>query len=78
MDYVQHAFYNASNWNYENSYSHLTATARGMETPLCYTLNLADGIKLFLILKRPAAYDLMSPLSRPRILRLRTTWEVLD
>jgi len=29
MDYVQHAFYNASHWNYENSYSQLTATARG-------------------------------------------------
>jgi len=29
MDYVQHAFYNASKWNIENSYSHLTATARG-------------------------------------------------
>jgi len=31
MDYVQHAFYNASNWNVENSYSHLTATARGQQ-----------------------------------------------
>lgn len=29
MDYVQHAFYNASYWNFENSYSQLTATARG-------------------------------------------------
>ena len=34
MDYVQHAFYNASNWNVENSYSHLTATARGIPFPL--------------------------------------------
>jgi hypothetical protein len=29
MDYVQNAFYEASNWNLENSYSQLTATARG-------------------------------------------------
>ena len=29
MDYVQRAFYNASHWNIENSYSLLTATARG-------------------------------------------------
>jgi hypothetical protein len=33
MDYVQHAFYNVSLWNYENSYSHLTATARGKHIP---------------------------------------------
>jgi Mitochondrial distribution and morphology protein 10 len=30
MDFVQHAFYKASNWNVENSYSNLTATARGL------------------------------------------------
>jgi mitochondrial distribution and morphology protein 10 len=33
MDYVQHAFYNASHWNFENSYSQLTATARGKQIP---------------------------------------------
>jgi Mitochondrial distribution and morphology protein 10 len=33
MDYVQYAFYNVSHWNYENSYSHLTATARGEHIP---------------------------------------------
>ncbi|KAG9248953.1 hypothetical protein BJ878DRAFT_411586 [Calycina marina] len=36
MDYVQHVFYNASNWNIDNSYSQLTATARAIldfETP---------------------------------------------
>lgn len=32
MDYVQQAFYNASHWNLENSYSQLTATARGKQT----------------------------------------------
>jgi hypothetical protein len=31
MDYVQHAFYNASHWSFENSYSQLTATARGKQ-----------------------------------------------
>jgi len=29
MDYVQLAFYDASNWHHDNSYSNLTATARG-------------------------------------------------
>ena len=33
MDYIQYAFYNASHWTYENSYSHLTATARGKQNP---------------------------------------------
>ena len=35
MDYIQHAFYNATRWNYENSYSHLTTTARGKQSPQC-------------------------------------------
>lgn len=30
MDYVQKAFYEASHWNHDNSYSTLTATAQGM------------------------------------------------
>ncbi|RDW88589.1 mitochondrial distribution and morphology protein 10 [Coleophoma cylindrospora] len=45
MDYVQHAFYNASGWNHENSYSHLTATARALlefETPRGVRLNLSS------------------------------------
>ncbi|KAH8600359.1 hypothetical protein B0O99DRAFT_649184 [Bisporella sp. PMI_857] len=45
MDYVQHAFYNASNWNYENSYSQLTATARALldfETPRGLRLNVSS------------------------------------
>ena len=29
MDYVQQAFYKATNWNEDNSYANLTATARG-------------------------------------------------
>lgn len=29
MDYVQKAFYEASHWNHDNSYSTLTATAQG-------------------------------------------------
>lgn len=29
MDYVQKAFLEASNWNQDNSYSTLTATAQG-------------------------------------------------
>ena len=33
MDYIQHAFYNVSGWNFENSYSQLTATARGNMSP---------------------------------------------
>jgi len=32
MDYVQHSFYKVSHWNTENSYSQLTATARGKQT----------------------------------------------
>lgn len=32
MDYVQAAFYEASGWDVDNSYSALTATAQG--TPL--------------------------------------------
>jgi hypothetical protein len=31
MDFVQYTFYDASRWNYENSYSDLTATARGLQ-----------------------------------------------
>ncbi|TVY75720.1 Mitochondrial distribution and morphology protein [Lachnellula suecica] len=45
MDYVQHAFYNASHWNIENSYSQLTATARELlefETPRGLRLNLSS------------------------------------
>ncbi|KAF1982453.1 mitochondrial distribution and morphology protein 10 [Aulographum hederae CBS 113979] len=30
MDYVQHAFFNASQWNHDNSYSTLTATAKAL------------------------------------------------
>jgi len=29
MDYIQNAFYNASGWNRDNSYSSITATAQG-------------------------------------------------
>ncbi len=29
MDYVQNAFYTSTNWNRDNSYGTLTATARG-------------------------------------------------
>jgi hypothetical protein len=36
MDYVQHAFYNATRWNYENSYSQLTATAKGTKAAMIY------------------------------------------
>lgn len=45
MDYVQHAFYDASHWNFENSYSQLTATARALldfETPAGLRLNLSS------------------------------------
>ncbi|TVY86132.1 Mitochondrial distribution and morphology protein, partial [Lachnellula willkommii] len=49
MDYVQHSFYKASNWNTENSYSQLTATARGsplelleFDTPRGLRLNLSS------------------------------------
>ncbi|KAH6680565.1 mitochondrial distribution and morphology protein 10 [Halenospora varia] len=45
MDYIQNAFYNASHWNVENSYSQLTATARGLldfETPRGLRLNLSS------------------------------------
>jgi len=30
MDYVQHAFFSASNWDRDNSYGALTATSRGI------------------------------------------------
>ncbi|KAF2103862.1 mitochondrial distribution and morphology protein 10 [Rhizodiscina lignyota] len=30
MDYVQHAFYNATHWNHDNSYANLTATAQSL------------------------------------------------
>lgn len=39
MDYVQFAFYNATKWNYENSYSQLTATAKGT----CFFLSVYLG-----------------------------------
>ncbi|CZR57098.1 probable mitochondrial inheritance component MDM10 [Phialocephala subalpina] len=45
MDYVQHAFYDTSHWNFENSYSQLTATARALldfETPAGLRLNLSS------------------------------------
>ncbi|KAJ8069338.1 hypothetical protein OCU04_002993 [Sclerotinia nivalis] len=45
MDYVQFAFYNATKWNYENSYSQLTATAKGLldfETPGGLRFNLSS------------------------------------
>ncbi|TVY12922.1 Mitochondrial distribution and morphology protein 10 [Lachnellula arida] len=45
MDYVQHSFYKASNWNTENSYSQLTATARELlefDTPRGLRLNLSS------------------------------------
>ncbi|PQE05547.1 mitochondrial inheritance component MDM10 protein [Rutstroemia sp. NJR-2017a BBW] len=45
MDYVQHAFYNATRWNYENSYSQLTATAKGLldfQTPGGLQFNLSS------------------------------------
>jgi len=31
MDYVQNAFYSASLWDHDNSYSTLTATANGKQ-----------------------------------------------
>jgi len=45
MDYVQHAFYRATNWDHENSYSHLIATARALldfETPRGLRLNISS------------------------------------
>ncbi|KAL3423975.1 hypothetical protein PVAG01_05722 [Phlyctema vagabunda] len=45
MDYVQHAFYKASGWDHEASYSHLTATARSLlefETPRGVQLSLSS------------------------------------
>ncbi|EPE27077.1 hypothetical protein GLAREA_02991 [Glarea lozoyensis ATCC 20868] len=45
MDYVQNAFYDASNWNLENSYSQLTATARALlefETPRGFGLSVSS------------------------------------
>ena len=54
MDYVQHAFYNASRWNYENSYSNLTATARGTKSaPAAVTL--ADDVQPYSISRHLAA-----------------------
>lgn len=35
MDHVQHAFYEASHWNLDNSYGTLNATARGMSRLKC-------------------------------------------
>lgn len=34
MDYVQNAFYEATEWNQDNSYATLTATARGLSIPI--------------------------------------------
>ncbi|RDL39639.1 Mitochondrial distribution and morphology protein 10 [Venustampulla echinocandica] len=45
MDYIQQAFYEGSHWNYENSYSQLTATARALldfDTPRGLRLNLSS------------------------------------
>ncbi|KAK6594826.1 hypothetical protein H4I96_10557 [Botrytis cinerea] len=45
MDYVQFAFYNATKWNYENSYSQLTASAKALldfETPGGLRFNLSS------------------------------------
>jgi hypothetical protein len=42
MEYVQNAFYNASNWNLDNSYSKLTATAQGLHVPLGCVRDGAD------------------------------------
>ncbi|TAQ84622.1 hypothetical protein B7494_g7053 [Chlorociboria aeruginascens] len=45
MDYVQRAFYHASHWDHENSYSHLTATARALlefDTPRGVRLDLSS------------------------------------
>lgn len=39
MDYVQQAFYNTTHWDRENSYSQLTATARGKSQQLRAFLN---------------------------------------
>ncbi|KAI9746777.1 MAG: Mitochondrial distribution and morphology protein 10 [Candelina submexicana] len=44
MDYVQNAFYKASHWNQDNSYSTLTATAQSLldfETPRGLRLNVS-------------------------------------
>jgi hypothetical protein len=56
MDYVQHAFYIASNWNVENSYSQLTATARGdwysttvyAQSNICSTSRIRHSSRLWL------------------------------
>ncbi|EOD52553.1 putative mitochondrial inheritance component mdm10 protein [Neofusicoccum parvum] len=45
MDYVQNAFYEASHWNHDNSYSYLTATAQALldfQTPRGLRLNLSS------------------------------------
>lgn len=45
MDYVQNAFYEATHWNHDNSYSHLTATAQALldfQTPRGLRLNLSS------------------------------------
>jgi len=42
MDYVQNAFYSASLWDHDNSYSTLTATANGNHTR-CFLLSLSLG-----------------------------------
>ncbi|KAF2088036.1 mitochondrial distribution and morphology protein 10 [Saccharata proteae CBS 121410] len=45
MDHVQNAFYAASHWNHDNSYSHLTATAQALldfQTPRGLRLHLSS------------------------------------
>ncbi|RKF74687.1 Mitochondrial distribution and morphology protein 10 [Golovinomyces cichoracearum] len=45
MDYIQHAWYSASHWDHENSYSQLTSTARALlefEPPQGLRLNLSS------------------------------------
>ncbi|KAF8465270.1 hypothetical protein BDZ91DRAFT_727957, partial [Kalaharituber pfeilii] len=45
MDYVQQAFYKATNWNEDNSYANLTATARALldfHTPRGLSLHLSS------------------------------------
>lgn len=64
MDYVQLAFYNASRWNYENSYSQLTATARGKQ-PMLRTVYFTD-LSALLDFETPRGLRLnLSSLSSP-------------
>jgi distribution and morphology protein 10 len=66
MDYIQHAFYNATRWNYENSYSQLTATARGKHPPFTFLRLPSDCSSDLLDFETPRGLRLnISSLSSP-------------